>query len=91
MKIDTHHPLQPVGKPAQEPSKVEGPTRAGTGKSPTPAVQTHLQHDSAATDQDIDLVNVEAIREALREGRLEIRADRIAEGLIASVRDLLDD
>ncbi|MFP4061296.1 MAG: flagellar biosynthesis anti-sigma factor FlgM [Halochromatium sp.] len=91
MKIDTHHPLQPVGKPTQEPSKVEGPTRAGTGKRATPAVQTHLHRETVATDQDIDLVNVEAIREAIREGRLEIRAERIAEGLIASVRELLDD
>lgn len=91
MKIDTQHPPQPVGKPAQEPSKVEGPTRAGTGKSAMPAVRTHLHNESAATDQDIDLVTVEAIREAIREGRLEIRADRIAEGLIASVRELLED
>lgn len=89
MKIDIHHPLYPVSQPAKEPSsKVEGPTRADSGKTP-PAVQTHLHHEAAGTDQDIDLVNVEAIREAIREGRLDIRAERIADGLIASVQDLL--
>ncbi|MBK5929772.1 flagellar biosynthesis anti-sigma factor FlgM [Halochromatium salexigens] len=90
MKIDIHHPLYPVNQPSQEsPKKVEGPARGNTGNT-DPAVQTHLQRESAATDQDIDLASVEAIREAIREGRLDIRADRIADGLIASVRDLLE-
>jgi negative regulator of flagellin synthesis FlgM len=91
LKIDIHHPLHPVSQPAKEPSnRVEGPTRARADEQ-TPAVQTHLHREAAATEQDIDLVNVEAIREAIREGRLEIRPDRIADGLIASVRDLLEE
>nr|WP_284060405.1 flagellar biosynthesis anti-sigma factor FlgM [Pseudomonas sp. NW5] len=39
--------------------------------------------------QDIDHANVEAIRQAISEGKLEIRAERIADGLIGSVRELL--
>jgi negative regulator of flagellin synthesis FlgM len=39
--------------------------------------------------EDIDQANVEAIRQAISEGRLEIRAERIADGLIGSVRELL--
>ncbi|MEA3639786.1 MAG: flagellar biosynthesis anti-sigma factor FlgM [Lamprobacter sp.] len=88
MKIDSHHPLFRASQPAQEPSaKVQGPVRVDAGKTTDPAVQTHLHREAAATDQDINLAAVEAIRDAIREGRLEIRADRIAEGLIASMLD----
>ncbi|NEX16966.1 MAG: flagellar biosynthesis anti-sigma factor FlgM [Halochromatium sp.] len=91
MKIDSHHPLFRASQPAQEPSaKVQGPARTDSSRTTDPAVQTHLNREAAATDQDIDLAKVESIRDAIREGRLEVRADRIAEGLIASVRDLLE-
>ncbi|MBL7251731.1 flagellar biosynthesis anti-sigma factor FlgM [Alloalcanivorax marinus] len=43
----------------------------------------------AGDGQDIDRARVEEVRQAIAEGRLEIRADRIADGLIQSVRDLL--
>ncbi|MGP5310482.1 flagellar biosynthesis anti-sigma factor FlgM [Vreelandella alkaliphila] len=36
----------------------------------------------------MDTAKVEEIREAIREGKLEIRADRIADGLIANLKDL---
>jgi len=91
LKIDSHHPLFRASQPAQEPAaKVQGPARADSSRTTDPAVQTHLNREAAATDQDIDLAKVESIRDAIREGRLEVRADRIAEGLIASVRDLLE-
>ncbi|MBK5939756.1 flagellar biosynthesis anti-sigma factor FlgM [Halochromatium roseum] len=91
MKIDSHHPLFRASQPAQEQSaKVQGPVRSDTSKTTDPAVQTHLHREAAATDQDINVANVEAIRDAIRDGRLEVRADRIADGLIASVRDLLE-
>ncbi len=91
MKIESHHPVFRAPQPGQEPStKVQGPARGDASRTTDPAVQTHLHREAAATDQDIDLANVEAIRDAIREGRLEVRADRIAEGLIASVQDLLE-
>ena len=91
MKIESHHPLFRAPQPGQEPSaKVQGPTRGDASKTADPAVQTHLHREAAATDQDIDVANVEAIRDAIRDGRLEVHADRIADGLIASVRDLLE-
>lgn len=91
MKIDSHHPLFRPSQPAQEQSaKVQGPSRGDSSKTTDPAVQTHLRSETAATDQDINLANVEAIRDAIRDGRLEVRADRIADGLIASVREMLE-
>ncbi|MCF8002773.1 MAG: flagellar biosynthesis anti-sigma factor FlgM [Chromatiaceae bacterium] len=91
MKIDSHHPLFRASQPAQEQSaKVQGPARGDASKTTDPAVQTHLHREAAATDQDINVANVEAIRDAIRDGRLEVRADRIADGLITSIRDLLE-
>lgn len=92
MKIDSHHPLFRPSQPAQEQSaKVQGPARGDSSKTTDPAVQTHLHREAAATDQDINVANVEAIRDAIRDGRLEIHAERIADGLLASVRELLEE
>ncbi|WP_217908853.1 MULTISPECIES: flagellar biosynthesis anti-sigma factor FlgM [Halomonadaceae] len=49
---------------------------------------TQLSQSSIDESQDIDTAKVEEIRDAIREGRLEMRADRIADGLIANLKDL---
>jgi|TARA_R110000796_G_scaffold90218_1_gene194028 negative regulator of flagellin synthesis FlgM len=49
---------------------------------------TQLSQSSIDESQDVDTAKVEEIRDAIREGRLEMRADRIAEGLIANLKDL---
>lgn len=41
------------------------------------------------SDNDINVAKVAEIREALASGKLKIDASRIADGLLASVRDLL--
>ncbi|GAB3390871.1 flagellar biosynthesis anti-sigma factor FlgM [Azotobacter armeniacus] len=58
----------------------------------SPAAIAHIsQAAEADATQDIDIVRVAEIRQAIGEGRLQIRPERIAEGLIESVRELLDD
>lgn len=42
-----------------------------------------------APNADFDAARVASIREDIRAGRYEIHPDRIARGLLASVRDLL--
>ncbi|WP_062365629.1 flagellar biosynthesis anti-sigma factor FlgM [Variovorax paradoxus] len=42
-----------------------------------------------APNSDFDAARVASIREDIRAGRYEIHPDRIARGLLASVRDLL--
>lgn len=78
MKIDSmlNTPrLQPLaGKPAARRSSSADAALVTPGSTPP---------------EDIDQANVEAIRQAISEGRLEIRAERIADGLIGSVRELL--
>lgn len=94
MKIDSSPllsrtaPTEGKDAPARA-RRSDAPTQAETTASPA-AVTTLGQASEAASSQDIDLARVAEIRQAISEGRLEIRADRIADGLIRSVREMLD-
>ncbi|WP_445005311.1 flagellar biosynthesis anti-sigma factor FlgM [Halomonas mongoliensis] len=91
MKIDNHNPLIRTGQasPRDDIPKAKGTGQQTAASDAGPSARTHLSHDAANTSQDIDTARVEAIREAIREGRLDIHADRIADGLIESVKELL--
>lgn len=90
MKIDNLHPLPRTGQaePRDESRKAEGAQRARR-QDAGPSATTHLSQGATDASQDIDTARVEELREAIREGRLDVRAERIADGLIASVQDLL--
>ncbi len=90
MKIDNLHPLPRTGQaePRDESRKTQGPERASRPDA-GPSATTHLSQGATDVSQDIDTARVEELREAIREGRLDVRAERIADGLIASVQDLL--
>lgn len=45
---------------------------------------------SSALGSDFDAARVAAIREDIRAGRYEVRPERIADGVLASVRELLN-
>ncbi|GHA05943.1 flagellar biosynthesis anti-sigma factor FlgM [Oceanisphaera arctica] len=92
MKIDLHQPLSRAAQPEQGRSngKVDSVPAAAASKA-GPAVVTHLSPALQDSSRDIDMNRVNELRQAISEGRLEIRADKIADGLLNSVRDLLDD
>lgn len=91
MKIDNQNPLIQTGQtPPRQPAQKAPATQAGQPDAHR-ASTTHLSLGAADVSQDIDSARVDEIRDAIREGRLEIRADRIADGLIDSVRDMLGD
>ncbi|MBF5054015.1 MAG: flagellar biosynthesis anti-sigma factor FlgM [Alloalcanivorax venustensis] len=91
MKIDNISPLTQPGTVNQgkggDKVSTEAPKQGGNA---TAGEVAHLRQPAADSGQDIDTARVDEIRQAISEGRLEIRADKIADGLIASVRDLLD-
>lgn len=94
MKIDSS-PLISRTSPAEgkdaaaRARRSDAPAQSGSAESP--AAIAHLGRNSGAgNSQDIDLARVAEIRQAISEGRLEIRAERIADGLIRSVREMLD-
>lgn len=87
MKIDNISHLstpKPVdqGKDAQRAGKP-----AATGKAPAGSV-THLNHAVGDAAGDIDPARVAELRQAIADGRLRMDTDRIADRLIAGVRDL---
>lgn len=86
MKINSQNPLPRPAPTSQrdESQPIKGAAPAG-GNTPTPSATTHLSHQAADTSRDIDMARVEEIRDAIREGRLEIRAERIADSLIESL------
>ena len=78
-------------------SATEGKDRAASAKSSqslagsqSPSTITHLSGASDSnTASDINPARVAELSQAIREGRLQIDAGRIADGLIASVREQL--
>lgn len=91
MKINQQQPLSRSGQVGQgkQNDRVPSDPVQATGKG-GPAVVTHLSQTAEYAGQDINTARVNEIRQAISEGRLEIRADKIADGLLNSVRDLLD-
>lgn len=88
MKIDNLNPLL-RSTPAQQrddAQKVGGTKPPEAGNATREATQ--LSQSSIDSSQDIDMAKVQEIRDAIREGRLEVRAERIADGLIANLKDL---
>lgn len=90
MKIDSaFSPARPSaaqGKDAPQRTQPEQAASAGE----TPSSVTHLSSANRKSDsQDIDPARVAELREAIREGRFAINAERIADGLIDSVREQL--
>ena len=86
MKIDKLTPLTSPGNLTPGKQTDRSPGAGDTAAGGSTAV-THLRHHGSSY-QDIDTAKVEEIRQAISEGRLEIRTDQIADALINSVRDL---
>lgn len=94
MKIDSSHSLTRTQQ-ADQTKQGDKASQATASAPASPAGQSQAsvtRLSQAATDasQDIDLARVDEVRQAISEGRLEVRADKIADGLIASVNDLLE-
>lgn len=90
MKIDSSQPLHHFSQ--SEAIRKAQPTQESTPAKPsTPAAIAHLSDAAQDASQDIDTARVAEIRQAISEGRLDIRPERIADGLLDSVRDLLND
>ena len=90
MKIDSTQSLTRLQQTDQTPSK---PAPAGSSQAsatPSSASVSHLSTGNQNASGDIDTARVEELRLAISEGRLEIDADKIADGLIASVQDILN-
>ena len=88
MKIDNINSLLRSNQTQQRGETQKADSVTPTTSGGTTRESTQLSQSNIDESQDIDSAKVEEIRDAIREGRLEIRTDRIAEGLIANLKDL---
>ena len=90
MKIDDSTgklpPLPPAGGRTTV-SKTESPTSAG--KTDKVSLSGSAQALSAPEQPPIDTAKVEQVRAAIASGSFKVDADKIADGVIASNRELL--
>ncbi len=90
MKIDS--PQLPPRPTALDSKEAAGRVQraAAPAQGSAPSTVSHLSAAASKdASQDVDSARVDEIRQAIRDGRLQINAERIADGLIASVREQL--
>ena len=88
--------ISPIGKsttasrPAA-PVARQAPTTAGTDQVELSGLATQLQEAGALLDGNgvVDAGRVAEIKQAIAEGRFQAHPERIADGLLQSVRELL--
>ncbi len=89
MKINGYVPPNQASQTEQNRSQATD--KASAAKSSTAAgsadVVTHLNQLPQNTSQDVDMKRVEELREAIRDGKLNMRADHIADALLKSLTD----
>ena len=85
MKIDTLHSLLRPNQAQQrdDAQRAQMQKTDNAGNASTEATQ--LSQQSTDTSQDIDRAKVDEIRTAIREGRMEINPERIADGLLSKL------
>lgn len=94
MKIDKTAPPPRVNSGDTPPRSPSRPAEQGSGTAESasnPAVVTHINKAMTDTSQDVNSARVDELKEAIRDGRLQIDPERIADKLIASAQDLLQD
>jgi len=91
-----------IGKPLDAANALAPPTRPGTGAASvargaalaTPgvavSVSTQTRSLGQATAPEMNLSKVEAIRQAIAEGRFQVSAEAIADKLLANAQEMLD-
>ncbi|WP_075881996.1 flagellar biosynthesis anti-sigma factor FlgM [Vreelandella massiliensis] len=86
MKVDALNSLLRPNQQTQSRDEAQKPQAASAANvNQASADATRLSQQSVDTSQDIDQTKVDEIRDAIREGRLEVDPERIANGLLASL------
>ena len=84
---------RPAINQTPSPSRANG-AQPGVNGQPQGSAQVAISASSlqmlAQQDGDIDMARVDALRDAIASGKLRIDTSRIADGLLASARELLD-
>ncbi|MFM0034067.1 flagellar biosynthesis anti-sigma factor FlgM [Paraburkholderia strydomiana] len=76
---------------AQTASTTTAATASGSGDASVSlsGLSQHLRSLAASGSADIDTAHVESIKQAIKDGRLQIDSGKIADGVLQTARDLL--
>ncbi|MDP2827248.1 MAG: flagellar biosynthesis anti-sigma factor FlgM [Sulfuricellaceae bacterium] len=95
MKIDGNI-TKPLATPAGEKTVRSQTPATSSGKESASADEVNLSSTgqlqamrSSMSESPVDTAKVEAIKQAIAEGRFKVNPEAIAEGLLNDVRDLL--
>jgi negative regulator of flagellin synthesis FlgM len=104
VKVDstTHSGLQTLKDGLQRTQQGDAATTGGAGTATSTAtgasgaanvnlsgLSSHLHSLASACSSDIDTAHVESIKSAIKNGTLTIDSGKIADGVLATARDLL--
>jgi len=102
VKVDstTHSGLQTLKDGLQRTQQGDAATTGGAGTSTATGasgdanvnlsgLSSHLHSLASAGSSDIDTAHVESIKQAIKNGTLTIDSGKIADGVLATARDLL--
>lgn len=100
VKIDgTGKPIGPAATSATRSSSGAGSAKASSSASSTPGAQIDISGTSSrlreleatiANVPVVDSARVNEIKQAISDGRFKVNADRVADSLIESVRQMLN-
>lgn len=85
---------KPAVSPLQNDRKSPAAEKPDGGKSAEPSATVEISSaasllSSAASDPSFDADKVERMAQAIRDGKFEVNADKIADKLLANARELL--
>jgi negative regulator of flagellin synthesis FlgM len=72
-----------------KPANTQGSATAGSAAEVKLTSSSQLQALSGGESQPMDSAKVDAIKQAIAEGRFKINPEKIADGLLSSVKELL--
>ncbi len=87
MKIENANPLLRANQAHQRDETQKAGSSKPVESGSTTRESTQLSQSRFDETHDIDMTKVQEIRDAIRDGRLEMSAERIADGLIANLTE----
>lgn len=89
MKINSNTPLTQAQTADQTKAGQRAQGNAVTKPEGSPSAIAHISQAASDSSKDVNAVKVNELQTAIREGRLEIDPEKIADSLIASVQEML--
>jgi len=90
MKVNSNFEPAPIGKPSKSTGNAKAAeTKAGDKAAAESAVAKLSDKTNELSAAPVNQTRVEAIQQAIREGKFEVNANAVASGIIQSAKELI--